>query len=213
METSPRRIASIVLILGLVVTAIATLVHGEAGTSQEIAARDSWKTIHIVQSIAFFTVAVGAMAFGMSPGVGGLLRTAMAFLAVGALLNGYAHVIDGPVRVDMHENGLGDGDPLYETMMSAGIWAIVPAYAFMGFGGALHAASEFAASTKARKAVAGVVTALFLLGSTAGWGSILLEVIPGVTFLALALGWLWTAFTLRTDVARDATHQRSPAPA
>lgn len=124
------------------------------------------------------------------------------------------HVVDGPVRVDLHEAGLGDGDVLDDAFILSATWLIVPGYVFLAFGGAMYAGRMARASKGAWRVTGYVATVPFLLGSAAGWGTELLGVVPGaLTFLALVLGWLWMAAFIGRHALGRATTGLGPVPA
>lgn len=184
------------LAIGLVASAILTPIHGDAGSSDDISARSAWNTIHIAQIFAYFVLAIGAQTAAGRPGTTSGMATSLTFIGFGSVLAGLAHIVDGPVRVAMHAQGLGDGAPLYEIMMTFAVWMIVPGYIFMGLAGAAYAFQVTRPAGAGWRRTAYVAMFAFVIGSMAGWASELLQIVPGVTFLGLAVGWLWTGVFL-----------------
>ncbi len=192
----PISVALLVLAIGLVASAILTPIHGDAGTSDDISARSAWNAIHIAQIFAYFALAIGAQAAAGRPGATSGIATSLTFVGFGSALAGLAHIVDGPVRVAMHAQGLGDGATLYEVVMTFAVWMIVPGYIFMGLAGAAYAFQVSRSAGAGWRRTAYGAMFFFAIGSMAGWASELLQIVPGVTFLGLAIGWLWTGVFL-----------------
>lgn len=202
-HSPPHKITALVFLVGLAVTAIMTPIHGDAGTSEDIAARGAWDTIHVIQIFSYSLLGVGAMAYALTSGRGPTMRLGLILLAVGSLFAGAAHIVDGPFRTAMIDNGMADGDPMYEAIFEGIAWSIVVGYAFVGLGGALWAGEAASGARGAAKGFAIAATVLYGIGALAGTSE--LGLVPGIVFMLLTLAWLWSAVHIGLDL-RNARH-------
>lgn len=197
-RSTRHKLTNLVFLVGLAVTAIMTPVHGDAGTSEDVAARGAWDTIHVIQIFSYCLLGVGAMAYALTSGRGPTLRLGLLLLAVGSLFAGAAHIVDGPFRTAMIDNGMGDGDPMYEAIFEGIAWSIVVGYAFVGLGGALWAGEVASGLRGVPKGFAIAATVLYGIGAVAGTAE--LGLVPGIVFMFLALAWLWSAVHLGLEM-------------
>lgn len=206
MAPKDGRLTHILLAMALGASGVLTLVHGASGDTEYIDSRAEWNAVHILQTLVFLVGTVGALALALLPGRSEWMRLALVVLGVGLLLDGLAHAIDGPAQVALIEAGFDESSGAHLGLMTLALWLLIPGIAFIGFGVAM-AAWETAreASAKAGRIVAYVAMVFALLGSTAGWGTEHLEVMPGFVWPMFVLGLLWFAVTLFLRAKRGDT--------